>query len=114
VSTGDPECPRCLEFADELEKLRQRLAAAGQFVTYSPGPNPNPDVERELSRWLAVHPRADAAAGFRAGWARLARFVGPKLREWEERWFRAMRENDRLRGRLGSALREINRLTDRG
>jgi hypothetical protein len=94
--------------------LRQRLAAAGQFVAYSPGPNPNPDVERELSRWLAVHPRADAAAGFRAGWARLARFVGPKLHEWEERWFRAMRENDRLKARVGSLLREISRLTDRG
>ena len=38
--------------ADELEQLRQRLAASGQFVTYSPGPNPNPGVERELSRWL--------------------------------------------------------------
>jgi len=52
---------------------------------------------------LAVHPRADAAAGFRAGWARLARFVRPQLREWEARWWRTARENDRLRGRLGSA-----------
>jgi len=112
VSKGEAECARCLEFAEEVERLRQRLAASGQFVAYSPGPNPNPDVERELSRWLAVHPRADAATGFRAGWARLARFVRPKLREWEARWWRMARENDRVRARLGVALREISRLTD--
>jgi hypothetical protein len=46
---------------------------------------------------LATSPRADAAAGYRAGWTRLARFVGPKLREWESRWQRAMREQDRLK-----------------
>ncbi len=74
----------------------------------------NHDVEHEVTRWLAVHPRADAAAGFRAGCARLARFVRPKLREWEARWWRMARENDRLRARLGVALREISRLTDRG
>jgi hypothetical protein len=84
--------------------LRQRLAAAGQFVAYSPGPNPNPEVERELSRWLSVNPCADASEGFRAGWARLARFVRPRLREWEARWFRAMRENDRLKARIGTLL----------
>jgi hypothetical protein len=113
-ASDEPQCPRCLQFAEELEQLRQRLAAAGQFVAYSPGPNPNPDVDRELSRWLAVNPRADAAAGFRAGWARLARFVRPKLREWEARWWRMARENDRLRARLGSALREVSRLSERG
>jgi hypothetical protein len=44
-----------------------------------------------LSRRQAVGcTRADASAGFRAGWARLARFVRPRLREWEARWFRAM------------------------
>lgn len=104
MAADEPQCPRCLEFADELEQLRQRLAASGHFVAYSPGPNPNPDVERELKRWLAVNPRADASAGFRAGWARLARFVRPKLREWEARWWRMARENDRLRARLGVAL----------
>jgi hypothetical protein len=113
-AADEPHCPRCLQFAEELEQLRQRLAAAAQFVAYSPGPNPNPDVERELSRWLAVNPRADATAGFRAGWARLARFVRPKLRDWETRWWRMARENDRLRSRLGSALREVNRLSERG
>ena len=46
-----------------------------------------------------------AAAGFRAGWARLARFVSPKLREWEARWWRAVRENDQLKARVGSLLR---------
>lgn len=114
MSRDDAQCPRCLEFAAEVEDLQQRLAASGQFVANSPGPNPNHDVEREVSRWLAVHPRADAAAGFRAGWTRLARFVRPKLREWEARWWRMARENDRLRSRLGVALREISRLSDRG
>jgi hypothetical protein len=103
-AADEPQCPRCLEFAEELDQLRQRLAAAGQFVAYSPGPNPNPEVERELSRWLSVNPCADASEGFRAGWARLARFVRPRLREWEARWFRAMRENDRLKARIGTLL----------
>jgi len=90
------------------------LAAVGRYVVTTPGPNTNPDLERELKRWLAVHPRADGAEGFRAGWARLARFIGPRLRDWEGRWFRAMRENDRLRARIGGLLREVSRLTDRG
>src|SRR5579859_5637067 len=98
---GGAQCPRCLQLEDEIHDLRQRLAAVGQYVTYSPGPNTNPNAEHELQRWLGVNPRADAAAGFRAGWARLARFVSPRLREWEARWFRSMRENDRLRARVG-------------
>jgi hypothetical protein len=85
----------------EIKELRQRLAASGQFVAYSPGPNPNHDAEQEVTRWLAVHPRADAAAGFRAGWARLVRFVRPRLREWEGRWWRMARENDGLKGPPG-------------
>lgn len=89
------------------------MAAVGRYVVTTPGPNTSPELERELKRWLAVNPRADAAEGFRAGWARLARFVTPKLREWEARWFRAMRDNDRLRSRVGGLLREISRLTDR-
>jgi hypothetical protein len=113
-AADEPQCPRCLEFAEELDRLHQRLAATGQFVAYSPGPNPNPEVERELRRWLAVNPRADASAGFRAGWTRLARFVKPRLHEWEARWWRMARENDRLRARLGSALREVSRLSERG
>ena len=108
------QCPRCLELEDQVRELHQRLAASGQYVAFSPGPNPHPDVERELQRWLSAHPHADAADGFRAGWARLARFVGPKLREWQARWFRAMRENDRLRSRIGVLLREISRLSDGG
>jgi hypothetical protein len=101
-----------VQLEEELEQLRQRLAATGQYVTYSPGPNPHADIERELARWLDVHPHAEAADGFRAGWARLGRIVGPRLREWEARWFRAMRDNDRLRARVGGLLREISRLTD--
>ena len=111
--SGEPRCPRCLALEDELDDLRQQLAAVGRYVTYTPGPSPTVNVDRELQRWLAVNPRADAAAGFRAGWARLARFVRPRLREWEARWFRAMRENDRLKARVGSLLRELSRLSDR-
>ena len=107
---GPPRCQRCLLLADELQELRQQLAAVGRYVVTTPGPNTNPELERELKRWLAVNPRADAADGFRAGWARLARFVGPRLRDWEARWFRAMRDNDRLRSRIGGLLREISRL----
>ena len=112
MRTDGGKCPRCLEFEDEIRELQQRLAAVGQYVTYTPGPSPIVNVDHELQRWLAVHPRADAAAGFRAGWARLARLVAPRLREWESRWFRSMRENDRLKARVGSLLREISRLGD--
>jgi hypothetical protein len=108
----DPRCPRCLLLEDELAEMRQQLAAVGRYVVPTPGPNTNPDLDRELRRWLSVNPRADAAAGFHAGWSRLARFVSPKLREWESRWFRAMRENDRLRARVGVLLRELSRLSD--
>jgi hypothetical protein len=103
-----------LELEDELRDLRQRLADRGGYVTFSPGPEHTPELERELTRWLAVNPRADAAAGFRAGWDRLARWVRPRLREWEQRWWHQVRLNDRLRSRLGSALREISRLSDAG
>ena len=40
--------------------------------------------------------------------------VRPKLREWEARWWRMARDNNAPRARLGVALREISRLTDRG
>ena len=107
-------CPRCLELEDEVDTLRQRLANVGQFVMHSPGPNPNLNCEHELARWLAVNPRADAAAGFRAGWSRLARFVGTRLCDWEQRWFRLARENDSLRSRIGVLLSEISQLRERG
>ena len=108
----EPHCPRCLELEDELTEIRQQLAAAGRYVVASPGPNTTPDVERELRRWLAVNPSADGAAGFRAGWGRLARWVRPKLHDWEGRWWRAVRDNERLRSRVGVLLREISRLSD--
>ena len=109
---SDAQCPRCLELEDEICELHQRLAAVGHYVTYTPGPSPTANLERELQRWLAVNSCADAAAGFRAGWARLSRFVGPKLRDWEARCFGAMRENDRLRALVGSLLRELSRRSD--
>ena len=35
-----------------------------------------------------------------------------KLKEWEGRWFRAMRDNDRLRAKIGVLLRELSRQSD--
>src|SRR6516164_9097838 len=106
MSSERSTCPRCLEFEDEIRVLQQQLTASGQYVTYSPGPNSNPNVHRELERWLAVSPNADAASGFRAGWTRLARFVGPKLQDWESRCLNAMREQDRLKSRIGVLFAE--------
>jgi hypothetical protein len=103
-----------LEFEEEMHELYQRLAAVGQYVTYSSGPNSNPNLERELLRWLAVNSDADAAAGFRAGWSGLARFVRPKLREGEARWWRAARENDQLQSASWKPIRELSRLSERG
>ena len=114
VADAGAQCERCLEFQDELRQLHQHLAASGQYVTYSPGANPGLDVEHELQCWLAVNPRSNAAAGFRAEWARLARLVGPMLRDWEARWWLSMRANDQLRSKIGTLLREISRLTDSG
>jgi hypothetical protein len=109
---GDAQdrCPRCLEFEEEIRVLRQRLAASGLYVTYSPGPNTNPNVDHEVQRWLAASPNADAAAGFRAGWGRLARFVGPKLRDWESRYQAAIRDQECLRSRVGVLLAELKRV----
>src|SRR5688572_13919624 len=112
MANDRPVCARCLEFQEEVRALEQRLAAVGQYVTFSPGPNPHPDVDSELRRWLAVVRNPSAADSFRAGWARLARLVSPKLRDWEARWRRAMRDNDQLRSRVGTLLREISRLND--
>jgi hypothetical protein len=112
VPADEVRCQRCLDLEDELQDLRQQLAAVGRYAVHSTSANTNPDLEREVTRWLAVNPQADGPAGFRAGWARLARWVRPRLRDWEHRWFRAVRENDRLRAHVGSLLREISRLTE--
>ena len=114
VDGHDGRCARCLELEDELADLRQQLAAVGRYVVYSPGPNTNPELERELKRWLAINPRADGAAGFRAGWARLSRWVRPRLHDWEQRWWRLARENESLRSHIGVLLTEISRLGERG
>lgn len=67
VADDRAQCPRCLEFQDEVRQLQQRLAASGQYVTYSPGPNPGLNVEHELERWLAVNPRSTAPPGSAQG-----------------------------------------------
>jgi hypothetical protein len=84
----DPSsCPRRLEFEEEIRVLQLRLAACGQYVTYSPGPNTNPDLDQELRRWHAVSPK-------------------------ECRWLRAMRDQDRLKSRIGALAAEVERLRD--
>jgi hypothetical protein len=105
-----PACARCLRLEEELRDIRQRLAASGQYVAYSPGPNPYPDVEEELRRWRAIEPGADAADGFRAGWTRLARAIGPRLQDWEARWLRARRVNAGLKSHITALVAEIRRL----
>ena len=104
-----PACARCLELEDELHELSQRLADSGRYVAYSPGPNPYPNVEDELRRWLATEPAADAADGFRAGWTRLARVMGPRLRDWEARWLRTRRDNAGLKSHITALVAEIKR-----
>ena len=105
-----PSCARCLQLEDELRDLRQHLAASGQYVAYSPGPNPYPNVEDELRRWLATERGGSAADGFRAGWARLARVIGPRLQGWEARWLRARRDNAGLKSQVTALVTEIRRL----
>ena len=105
-----PACARCLHLEDELRDLRQRLTASGHYVAYSPGPNPHPNVEDELRRWLATEPGADAADGFRAGWTRLASVIGPRLQDWEARWLRARHDNDGLKSHITALVDEIRRL----
>ena len=109
---GMARCPRCLGFEEELRDLRQRLAASGRYVAFSPGPNPYPNVEDELRRWLAAHPEADAAAGFRAGWTRLTTVIGPRLQDWEARLASARRDNAGLKSHMHALLAEIQRLQD--
>src|ERR687887_1045114 len=99
-----PGCPRCLELEDEVAALRERLRQAGLLIAVSPGPNPVPDGEAELRRWLAAYPRATVADAFRAGWTRMARWVQPRLVEADAAWWRQVRENDQLRARLGVLL----------
>ena len=50
-----PGCERCLRLEEELRDLRLRFAASGQYVAFSPGPNPKPNVDDELGRWLATN-----------------------------------------------------------
>jgi hypothetical protein len=105
-----PECARCLQLDEELRDLRQHLTASGQYVAYSPGPNPYPNVEDEVRRWLATELGADAADGFRAGWTRLARVIGPRLEDWEARWLRAQRDRAGLKAHINALVGEIRRL----
>jgi hypothetical protein len=100
MASNPSACAQCLEFEEQFREVRLQLDAVGQYVTYSPGPNSNPNPHHELQRWLAGSKTADAAAGFRAGWARLARFVGPRLRDWESRWQCAALDQARLKSRI--------------
>ena len=109
----DAGCPRCLELEDDVAELRERLRRAGLLIPVSPGPNPVPDGEAELKRWLAAHPRATAAEAFRAGWVRMARWVEPRLAEADAAWWRQVRANDHLRARFGVLLTELGRERDR-
>ena len=73
-------------------------------------PIPYPNVEDELRLWLTTAPGGDAAAGFRAGWTRLARVIGPRLQDWEARFARAQRDREGLRAHIQALVAEIRRL----
>jgi hypothetical protein len=105
-----PACARCVQLEAELRELRQLLAASGRYVTYSPGPNPYANVEDELRLWLTTVTGADASAGFRAGWTRLASLIGPRLRDWEARFDRAQRNREGLKAHIQALVAEIRRL----
>jgi len=102
-------CAGCLQLEEERRDVRQRLAASGQYVAFSPGPNPYPNVEDQLRRWLTIAHGADAAGGFRAGRTRLARVIGPRLQDWEAQYVRARRDNAGLRTHLTALVAEIGR-----
>jgi hypothetical protein len=110
VDRRTPACQRCQQLDEELRDLRQRLAASGHYVAFSPGPNPYPSVEDDLRQWLVAEPGADAATGFRTGWLRLARVIEPRLNEWEARLTRARRDSAGLKSHINALLAEIQRL----
>jgi hypothetical protein len=97
--------PISLQEPDHSRNRTQVLSSTHRVRTRCPRRLELEDELLELRRRLA-------AAGFRAGWARLARFVRPGLREWEARSFRSMRDNDRPEAQIGILLRETNRLSD--
>jgi hypothetical protein len=97
---------------DELQRIHQELAALGHFVTPSAGPNTSADLDRELARWLAVHPHADRTEAFRAGWARLVSWAEPRVREWEQRWWGARAEHAALRARMAELRHDARRARD--
>jgi hypothetical protein len=112
-SQAEGACPRCLELEDEATTLRERLRQAGLLIAASPGPNPVADGETELRRRLPPHPRASAANGLHAGWARLAWAVRPRPLEDDVRCWRLIRESEQLRARLDALLGELERARDR-
>jgi hypothetical protein len=112
VDTEPDSCAGCLDFEEEIRVLRQQLAAVGQYVTYSPGPNSNANVEEELRRWQTTARATDAASGYRAGWTRLARFLGLKLRDWESRWLRVKRDQEGLKAHISVLVAEVERLRE--
>jgi hypothetical protein len=67
-------------------------------------------VEDELRLWLTTAPDADAAAGYRAGWKRVARVIGPRLHDWEQRCERARRDREGLKAHIQALVAEIRRL----
>ena len=107
-------CPRCLELEDELERVKAIAARAGVYGAASDGPNPTYDIDRESSRWLAAHPRATPAEAWRGGWLRAWSIARGLLKDSRGRWEGQAREIGLLRSRLGVALRDVSRLSDRG
>ena len=73
-ASDDPQCPRCLEFTEELDQLRQRLAAAGQFVDLLAWAQSKAGCRTRAGKMVGRESSRRCLRGFRAEWARLARF----------------------------------------
>lgn len=107
------DCAHCAELDQQIDQARRELAELGrQGETF--GITPDHECERALARWLTGHPNQTPAEAYRAGWAALARYVSPLLREWQQMWRQKSRDQDALRARMGTLLREISRLGERG
>ena len=108
------QCPRCLEYFNELERIKAIAVRKGFYDALTPGANARHDVEQELQLWLSVHPRSTVAQAWRAGWSRAWQIARDQLKAAEHMRIRYVDEVASLRSKIGVLLTELSRLTDDG